>query len=224
MHIRVFYNDSDGLKISARYLFVKIILLPRVKRLRLRDFTAKRHKRALEKQRKKKLKKAQKKATVKKEKNAAAPRPKRKIDIKRLFPTLQRILRQITAKFFKRIRWKIKRINVTVATGDAAETAITYGVVSQSLAYLLEFLDSFAKVKVARHGSVSVEPDFLAERSRAEVDICFSISIAAILSTGIALAYEYLANRSAFKGTPKQNNNVKQSKKENINHGRNKNQ
>ena len=58
----------------------------------------------------------------------------------------------------------------------------------------------------------------------AEVDIYFSISIAAILSTGIALAYEYLANRSAFKGTPKQNNNVKQSKKENINHGRNKNQ
>lgn len=223
MHIRVFYNDSDGLRISARYLFVKLVLLPRIKRLRLRDFTAKRHKRALEKQRKKKLKKGPKKAAAKKAK-AAKPRPKRKLDIKRLFPTLLRILKLITAKFFKRIRWKIKRINVVVATGDAAETAIAYGVVSQSLAYMLEFLDGFAKVKVARNGSVSVNADFLSEKSRAEVDIYFSISIGAILSTGIHLAYEYLTNKSLFKGTPIQNQNDKQSKKEKINHGRNQNQ
>lgn len=66
---------------------------------------------------------------------------------------------------------------INVAAGDPAKTAILYGAVSGSLAAILEIVDRTMNVKYADTYEPSVNADFLAEKTTADVDISFSISI-----------------------------------------------
>ena len=202
LRIRVTYNESDGLSVSAKYAFIERALFPRVKRMKLKDYTRKHHERALKKKRGKKDKK------YKVKKKEAPVAKARRLDVKSLFPALSRIARRLYSKFLRKLRIDIRRIRVTVATGDAAETAIAYGVVSQSLAYFLEFTDRMVKLKTKRESEISVNADFIAERSSADIDISFCLSLGNVISNGSYLAYEYLKN--SLKSKTKKLDNKKQ--------------
>ena len=68
-------------------------------------------------------------------------------------------------------------MNVTVASDDAAKTAILYGVVSQSIAYTLEILDRVTNLSYADNSEVNVDVDFLETKPRADIRIAFSLRV-----------------------------------------------
>ena len=107
---------------------------------------------------------------------------------------------------------KIKKLNISVATGDAAKTAIMYGIVSQSVAYLLQFFDTVAKVKRARNCELNTISDFLSTKTKFEIDIVLSWRLWHILCIAITTIYHSLTAIMAHLNRGKQNN-INQRKK-----------
>ena len=112
----------------------------------------------------KKKKTAEAEASKKKQKSSTS-------DILDFLSYITDFLRHILKGFFKRLKIKVAKINITVATGDAAKTAITYGIVSQAVSYLLEILNNVTNFKRAFKSEINVLSDFIANESKMELDI-----------------------------------------------------
>ena len=169
--------------------------------LRLKRYPARKKKQRPPKNTRKKPKKSKKKDTV----------PSETVQKKR---TLRQNIRRISAickvllrHTKKRLHLRAARLHVRVATGDAATTAIAFGAVSQSVAYLLALLDSTTKLKLSER-NVSVEPDYLAERSSLDVKLVFTMRAWAFLATAFSLM---LARMQATKRKPAHKKHSKSS-------------
>ena len=138
---------------------------------------------------KKKRKPRRKKAYKDKKKVTGIGPVDRKIEELSLRDEL-RLLRSLLASTVRRrkkwLKLRAAKLHIRVATEDAATTAILYGVVCQSLSYLLALLDRVAKVK-AKEPDVQVIADFGAERPSADVKIVLSLRTIDILLAALAL-------------------------------------
>lgn len=74
-------------------------------------------------------------------------------------------------KYSHVISVRAARLYITVATDDAANTAILYGTVIQSVAYLLELLRNFTRLEKLRRSKVCVRPDFTATSFSADIKL-----------------------------------------------------
>ena len=169
-NVRLEFKDSLTLSISV--LFIKINISPAKKKpINYKEYTYEKHQKRLrkkyqaylkklEKKRIKSEKKAQKKAERKAEtaeqKKARKNAPKRSvadwIDI------AVGVLAMFFNKFFRHLHIKVARLKVNVATGDAASTAIAYGAIVQSVAYLIEMLDRITNVDGLKKAEIEVIP------------------------------------------------------------------
>jgi len=123
----------------------------------------------------KKREKARRKALKKKQKQGQATpakTPTLKENISTIFQLLKKILKLSQGKLALRVR----RLKISVGSDDAAKTAILYGAISQSAAYLLEWVEhNFSKVRYSE--PIEVIPDYLSSRSHAEIDLICSFHI-----------------------------------------------
>lgn len=137
-----------------------------------------------------------KKAKAKKER----PKEEKKAadgGIRKYRRTVQLILRILQKSYHKLLACfhvRICEIHAIVATPDAAKTAIAYGVMSQSLAYLLEILDRYVKTDY-KVKNVTVTPDFLSEKSRFRVRVVFSSNLWRVLSFAVTAGIAFLQNK-----------------------------
>lgn len=93
------------------------------------------------------------------------------------------------------IKIKVRRMHLRIASADAAKTAVTYGVVVQSAAYLLEWIEThFTHIK-RRPGAMTIEPNFLSETTTSDIDISFSIKLRKAVSIGLAMYSTYKEER-----------------------------
>ncbi len=102
------------------------------------------------------------------------------------------LLSLIVRRKYKWLRLRTARLHIRVATGDAATTAVAYGAVSQSVAYLLALLDRITRLR-AREPEVSITADFLGEHSAADVKLVLTLHVFD------ALAAEYRLWRDDIK-------------------------
>jgi len=211
---------EDELRAYIRVLFVRIRVYPREKRRR-GPFRMSRRKaaRILAEVEKKKLKKKKRKLEKLRKKKA---RGKKKLsDILDTVRNISSISSSVIGKFGKRLRTKISRLEIIVATPDAAQTAIAFGAVHAALEQLYTALGESKRFKLPKPERVLVKADFEHSVPSAKIKIKFSFSlfalIAALFSTfftkfmekekqkAIAAARaEALARREAAKAT--QNN------------------
>ena len=104
------------------------------------------------------------------------------------------MIRAVCAALFrktnKHLRLHAAKLHINVATGDAARTAVLYGAVCQSLAYLLALLDRITRLR-AVEPDVAVNADFLGERSTADVRLELSVRLggALLILLGVMPAY-----------------------------------
>ncbi len=112
--------------------------------------------------------------------------------------TVLSLLKLLFSRFFKHLRLDVSKIIVIVGGKDAAATAITYGIISQSVAYLLEFLDNNLKISKKRDGEINVLCDFTSESTVYDVFISASLNIWQILDIGISLVYNYFKGNDVF--------------------------
>lgn len=169
---------SDDLSVVLKILFLKFSLYPKKEKKPITSLSKKQLLRLEKKKQKKADKKSKKKAKKAGENNGHAvgkQKKKKKHSIVETLTLLKDIFSSVAPKLAKYLKITLAKIHITVATDDAAKTAITYGVVSQSVAYLIEALDIHANLCGER--DIAVDVDYLSEKSRADLDIKLSLRV-----------------------------------------------
>ncbi|MBE6679826.1 MAG: DUF2953 domain-containing protein [Ruminococcaceae bacterium] len=151
----------------------------------------------------KKFKKGYPKEKESSKKKASPPKKEpapsdEKIPLGDKISTILSLIKLLFSRFFKHLRLDISKIIVVVGSNDAATTAISYGIISQSVAYLLEFLDNNLNISQKRNGEINVLCDFTAENTVYDVFISASLNIWQILDIGISLVYNYFKGKDIF--------------------------
>ena len=186
-NVRLEFKDELILSISV--LGIKIKILPgKEKPIDYKEYTYEKHQKRLRKKyeaylkkQEKKAQKAEAKKKKKDERKAETPEQKkaRKAQPKRSIGDWINIAVGVLAVFFEKfsrhLHIKIARLKVNVATGDAASTAIMYGAVIQSVAYVIELLGRITNVDRLEKAEIEVNPDYLSEKTT--LDLCFVFSL-----------------------------------------------
>lgn len=73
---------------------------------------------------------------------------------------LKEVLLDAAKQHAKKLHIQIDRLRIIVGTGNPASTGITYGICTQSIAYLLEFLDSTVSLSPLGKDVVQILADF----------------------------------------------------------------
>lgn len=187
VHLTVTWRKR--VRVTARYLCFIFPLFP--KKVRWRRYTAAR----AEKEKRKAAKHA---AEHKKSKSETEKKPKKPYTFQENLQLLRALVAVLVRRCGKHLHLHARRVRLYVATGDAASTAVAYGAVSASLAYLIAALEKVMKVR-ARRGEVCVVADYLSEKPRADVRLHFSLSVGSALALLLSLALTYLKKRRAQK-------------------------
>lgn len=146
----------------------------RPKRIRLSDYSPE----ALEKRRARQEKRAARHADKKEAADALRPRP----DVMYILKFIKELLYTFAKYYANQFKVKILKLNVTVATEDAASTAILYGAVSQSVGYLIEFLKNNTDLTVPRGAEISVISDFCGKTANVDVKLEIVIRLRKVIS------------------------------------------
>ncbi len=128
---------------------------------------------------KKKKPKKEKKPKVKKDKKE----PKKPkligigIDIPKMLVMVRDVLGAIFVKLWRYFRVRIKNFHITVATPDAAQTAIMYGAVCGYGDAIMKILGRALDFKIEKGAKVGADIDYLSEEMKIDAEIDISISV-----------------------------------------------
>ncbi len=187
LRIRISVIYTDDITVLLQVLWIKIPLYPRKKKVKIHQYTYQKYRKRLLKQRKCEKEKRQLAAQSKPPKAKKRPRSLRKN-----LTLYQYLFQKLYARFLRHFRIDVAKLHITVATGDAAQTAILTGFATQIVAYLLAFLDQHTNLRHGYRKDISVTSDFLSDKSRISCQICFSLRIFEITGLGIRFFYHYL--------------------------------
>ncbi len=196
--IQVYLILKEELTVRAGFGPIVLKLTPKKKKkIKLSDFTYKKHQKRLKKDRLKSEKKALKKSqknekkkqakelavTAKESANSTDPAE----DTNKL-ATILALLEFVAdelPKFFSNFRTKIKVLEIKVAGKDADDTARKYGLMCAVVSGFVEFLDCKTKMTRRKTDHILVSADFTAEKTKFLLDVSFKLSLFAIVCTGI---------------------------------------
>jgi len=205
LNLTLILKAEDELTLTLRVLCFRIRLHPKRKsRPRLKDYRIKtfRKRRLREEKRFRKRELAKAAAARKKEEKKKAVKaagqepPKRSLKENVAFgiDLVKYVILRVITRFGKRLRIDVHHIDVVVASGDAAKTAVTFGYVCQGVAYLKELLDRHLQIRYPdkREGTISVRVDYLTEQPTFKVHIDFHIRVWQVVSLGMTALKGYL--------------------------------
>ncbi len=199
VYFTVEYRESVILRL--RVLFFTLTLYPKgEKHVRARKFTP----RAIKRRERKALRKAEKKAhrakkrAAKRAKKAGPGKPRAAGGLKENVVLVRALVAALLRKTGKHLHLRAARLHIRVATGDAATTAILYGAVSASVAYLFALVDRATRLHAKPH-NVSVVADYLSERSSADVRLVFSMRVFGALILLFHAALTFVTKKRASK-------------------------
>ena len=160
--IRIVFAYNGGIHLRISYLFLRIRLYPRTKR---------KPKKAKIKTKKKKTDSPAAEAPPLAKKHTTKAKSKQKPplklgDIRFLLRLCRDVIAHILDRASRHVRISVKRLSLSIGgANDAARAAIEYGIVSQSAAYLLEFLRNTGFLKKPKRGAVNIGVNFLGEEN-----------------------------------------------------------
>lgn len=192
--IRILLRYDGSVKVKLSVLFLPFSLYPH--KIREKDYS----KRSVERKKQRLAKKKERKKALEKRKTKA---PKEKKDILSPLKLILHILTSTHPRLVRAFRIRICELRVTVATEDAAKTAILYGAVSQVAAMLLEACERFLWCKRNKR-RVDVTADFCGTASSATAKITFSSNLYRILRLAISAGIVFLKHKLQNKKTVEQ--------------------
>ena len=176
---------DNELRIYARALFVRIKILPRKKKKHgPHSMSRRKAQKILDAIEKKKLKK-KKKAADKKAKKELKEQKKGKKSLSDVLGTVSEITSLasgVLGRFGRHFHVRISRLQINVATPDAAQTAIAYGAIEAALTQLYATLGQSKNFKLPKDKNFFVRADFASEEMSARIKIHFSFSIFSLIS------------------------------------------
>lgn len=197
LRLKLYIRLDDTLYVSAGLGPVLLSLLPRRykrKSINLEDFSYEKHQKRLKHEQKiaqKKIEKSNKKKFLKTlddadktVKSEAEGKKTSKLSLDAIIEIICFILDEfpkLTASFITEIRM----LEINVAGRDASDCAVKYGIISQSVAYLVEILDSSTRMKPLKQNAIVVKSDFLKEKNSYKIDIRLKVSLFSLLKSGV---------------------------------------
>lgn len=183
---------KEQVELTASALAIKFQLHPRKKKkVKISDYSQKKAERRKKKALRKRARGASKKAVKKQE-----GKPQEKKPLLESLEIIYKLLSTCAAQATKHVKIKTTRIVINVATDDAAKTAMLYAAVSNSVLLILTFLDSCGKLKGSAQSTVSVNADFLSEKSSADIEISFTLRVWHIAKSLFVTALKYVTQKS----------------------------
>ena len=171
---------TDKLAIYLKIFFIKKRLYPKKEeKKRYPHSMSKRKAKKIRDSLKKKPKKAKKKKKIK-EKDEEERYEKG--DLLSIISIVISFVKSFIRLFAHSIRIKASRLKITVASEDAAQTALTYTAVTQSVNVLFPLLNGLKTVKKLPKGNdLTVDIDFLSDTPKIDADIELYIRVGGIL-------------------------------------------
>lgn len=203
--VRVSLAYDDKIRLSVRYLFIKLNILP----------AGPKKEKKPEKQKKEKPEEKPKEEKPPKEKK---PNPILEMvkanghdGMMTVVSNLGKVLGTYGGKLFKSIVFDRLELNVTVGTGDSAATAIKYGQTCQKVFPVMGFICSN---NLVRKYDINVEPDFLANRTEGnfycDMNICCRKIINATFAMVVRLIFKVVIKfLTGAKKNNKENEEIK---------------
>ena len=102
---------------------------------------------------------------------------------------------------FNKLRIDVKYINITVASDNAAKTAVLYGIVYQSVDYLLAFINENTRIKQKKTEDICITTNYLTDKTIFDINLVFSMSVFSLLDIGMKMTYNYLVAK--YNSKPK---------------------
>ena len=99
--------------------------------------------------------------------------------------------------FLKTVKFRKVEVGITVASDDAAKTAIEYGAVCSAVYPVLSLLYSKANIK---YKQIDIKSDFNTEKSIFMISLTVNLQIIFLIITGIKVFKEYkdFSKRNGF--------------------------
>ena len=131
-------------------------------------------------------------------KKALKKNSKKKKSIRELLDLLNMItdlVKVVVSRFFRHLRIRVAKIHITVATGDAATTAIGYGAVTQAINVLFPLLESVRNFPKLRKADIAIRADFEKEEPETDIRLAFSIRIWQILHIAFGALFTLIRHK-----------------------------
>ncbi len=212
----VYLDYKDDIALSVSVLGIRIGILPKKERkVDINKYSAKKFRKMLAKKQaaeekklakkkkkdelkaKKKLEKKQKKDAEKqyaKEHPDEPKKEKKKLSLGQIFSLVGGVLTKLFTRFGRHFRIKVARLNITVATGDAASTAVLYGVAVQGVEYILALLDKMTNISCRKDAEVNVNVDYLSDDVAVNIALAFSLRVWHLFDILFHVAFAALKN------------------------------
>ena len=177
----VIHASSDNpIKIGFYIYGFRVLAFPNTqkdkpKKIKLSDYTP-------EKLAKRKPKAQPKSLTKRIREVAESDELKGKPDVIYILKFILNLFKNFGEHYAAKFKVHILKLDVTVATGDAASTAILYGAVSQAAGYLIEFLKNSTDLTIPRFAKLNIGTDFCGETTQFDVKIKVFIHLRRVIS------------------------------------------
>ena len=146
-----------------------------------------------EKAKKKALKKKQKKEQ--KEQEKLHPKQKKSLsDILGIISMVKDLVSKVIKTFFKHLKIDLARCHITVATGDAATTAIAYGAICDASLHLFKLLENVKGFELPEAQDFSIDTDFLGDSTQLDIKISFSLRVWHVFHVAFAALGALISN------------------------------
>lgn len=199
--VRVSLAYDNKIRVSVKYLFIKLDILPLGPKKEKKPKTPKEPKPEKEK--------PDEQATKEKKPNPIIEMVKANgyDGMMTVISNLGSVLGKYGGKLFKSIVFDLIELNISVGSGDSAATAVKYGRTCQKVFPVMGFICSN---NLVRKYDINVEPDFLANTTTGSFYCDMNICVRKIINASIAMVF-----RLIFKVLIKFFTGAKKNNKEN---------
>ncbi len=203
LSLTVSLGEDGAVRLRGRVLGITVYRSPKKQRpFRLSDYSPRAiRRRALAEQRKRR--RAERRA-LRKSKKAKPSTPStsqkgKDLPLIEAIALVRDIASTVLHRSLKHARVDVERLTITVATPDAAQTAIVYGGVCAALAALTEILHSFSHLRIRDASLYGVAADYTSEKSRADVCIHFRLRIHHVISIAVHTVFRAVGRMMKYK-------------------------
>lgn len=194
------YREAVALRVKL--LFFPILRIPGGRKKRGPHSMSVKKAKRIQKKRSEKQQKKEETAKQKRKEKAAKKKAKKEKKKKEKMTEILDLLRLITEligvvakKLLKSVRIHLKRLKVTVATEDAASTAVAYGAVTGILSTLLPLIQSVKHVTLPKEKEFSVDLDFLSDSPSMDLELSVTLRVGHILGLAISALVTYVKHK-----------------------------
>lgn len=194
--IRLRLYTAPKLTLTARLLFFNIVLFPRPKQPNVKKFTVKYLAKQAKKLKNKKQTHKKARSPGKKAQNNPSLVSLRPGELRTLLPTLLAVIRSLLQKLNRYLRIHTANMELTIASDDAATTAVLYGFAAGMLDALCGLLEQIGTTRRADRKNIKLFCDFCATQPTFSCNFVFTLRVWQICSTALGAGMAFVRQKT----------------------------